>query len=106
MELGPVSATLKAQSDESAILLKVLAGLLFLVATALSIVRWNPVNGVPVGLTCLSLSAYIAFSQFTANNGEFALDLLYIVAAIMGVAGIHLLTNTNPLMIKPKPKKK
>jgi hypothetical protein len=60
-------------------------------------VRWNPVNGKLPGLALLGCAANIGMTTFNGiDGGVFIPRLLYVHAAVIAVAGIHVIIHPNP----------
>ena len=68
-------------------------------------VRWNTINGKLTGLCVILGSANFAYLTWTADKEKFVPQPQYAYATTMGLAGLHLMFNANPMIKKADDKK-
>mmetsp|Transcript_67600 Transcript_67600/g.171087 ORF Transcript_67600/g.171087 Transcript_67600/m.171087 type:complete len:274 (+) Transcript_67600:76-897(+) len=105
-DLGPMSAQFSRKSDDLSAMMKLVSGLMLILALMLSGVKWNPINGKMAGLGGFIAAGYTAYSTYKADSDTFVPRLFYVYASLIFLGALHIFAfPSNPLLPKPDSKK-
>lgn len=97
-ELGPFKAQFTTKTADMDAIIKLGAGLLFMIGMTLSGVKWNPINGKMAGIGTFIVTGYTAYSSFKGDADVFVPRLFYVYAAVLFLGGFHIcVLPSNPL---------
>merc|ERR1719491_1947837 len=77
-------------------------GFMIVLGCMLFTVRWNTINGKMSGLACIGNGMNMAYRIFALDDKEFVFRPFYGYAALLVLAGLHMMFNANPVEKKPK----
>eukprot|EP00931_Biecheleriopsis_adriatica_P101500 TRINITY_DN76621_c0_g1_i1.p1 TRINITY_DN76621_c0_g1~~TRINITY_DN76621_c0_g1_i1.p1 ORF type:complete len:299 (+),score=78.23 TRINITY_DN76621_c0_g1_i1:78-899(+) len=102
-DFGPVKAQFTSKSADLSAMIKVVGGLLLIVAMMLSGVKWNPINGKMAGFGGFIAAGYTAYSTYKADGEAFVPKAFYLYAAAVFLGALHIFVfPSNPLLSTKK----
>jgi len=89
-------------TDEMEMMCSMVGGFMIVLGCMLFTVRWNTINGKMSGLACIGNGMNMAYRIFALDDKEFVFRPFYGYAALLVLAGLHMMFNANPVEKKPK----
>ncbi len=99
--LGPLAPffSVPSLSPEVEVMTRFCGSFMLILGCMLFTVRWNTINGKLSGLACIIAGINTAvITHSTLDNGMFVLRPFYLHAAVLVIAGAHLMFNANPVI--------